>query len=135
MKGRIGIRGQRRVILTNRTIGRDCNQVFQFDLNRDVVSDSELPANPLVARRYGGCDSCLGAPSDGLARDSRNRGSSPMRTRHSTLLWMKDLIDHMNRCHEQLVWTSDGPTESFLTEAMMGDLSECRRLCEQLRHR
>ena len=36
-----------------------------------------------------------------------------MRNRHTTLLWMKDLIEHMNRCHEQLQWAADGPTETF----------------------
>jgi hypothetical protein len=46
---------------------------------------------------------------------------------------MKDLIEHMTRCHEQLQWAGEGPTESFLTEAMLVDLTECRRLCEQLR--
>lgn len=58
-----------------------------------------------------------------------------MRNRDRTLLWMKDLIEHMNRCHEQLQWASDGPTQTFLTESMMVDLSECRRLCEQLQTR
>ena len=58
-----------------------------------------------------------------------------MRNRHSTLLWMKDLIDHMNRCHEQLEWAADSATEGFLAESMMADLSECRRLCEQLKDR
>ena len=56
-----------------------------------------------------------------------------MRNRQTTLLWMKDLIEHMARCHEQLQWAGDGPTESFLTEALMVDLSECRLLCEELR--
>ena len=58
-----------------------------------------------------------------------------MRNRQATLVWMKDLIDHMNRCHEQLQWASDAPTETFLTDAMMGDLSECRKLCEELQSR
>lgn len=58
-----------------------------------------------------------------------------MRNRHETLLWMKDLIEHMNRCHEQLQWASDTPTVSFLTESMMVDLSECQRLCAQLQSR
>lgn len=58
-----------------------------------------------------------------------------MRNRNHTLLWMKDLIDHMNRCHEQLQWAADDSTESFLTDAMMGDLSECRRLCEELQRK
>lgn len=56
-----------------------------------------------------------------------------MKDRESTLLWMKDLIEHMARCHDQLQWAADGRTESFLAETMIGDLTECRRLCEELR--
>lgn len=56
-----------------------------------------------------------------------------MKDRRNTLLWMKDLIEHMNHCHEQLLWAADGPSESFLTESMMVDLAECTRLCEELR--
>ena len=55
-----------------------------------------------------------------------------MSTRRHTMLWMKDLIEHMATCQEQLQWASDGRTESFLTETILGDLAECRRLCEQL---
>jgi hypothetical protein len=46
---------------------------------------------------------------------------------------MKDLIDHMSRCHDQLQWTSDGATQHFLADSMLGDLVECQRLCQQLR--
>ncbi len=56
-----------------------------------------------------------------------------MRDRQNTLLWMKDLIDHMSQCHEQLQWASDGRTESFLADTLIGDLKECRQLCEELR--
>lgn len=56
-----------------------------------------------------------------------------MRNRQSTLLWMKDLIDHLNRCHEQLQWAADATTEGFLADSMMVDLTECRLLCEQLK--
>ena len=56
-----------------------------------------------------------------------------MSTRHTTMLWMKDLIEHMSQCQEQLQWAADGRTESFLTETLMGDLAQCQRLCEQLR--
>ncbi len=56
-----------------------------------------------------------------------------MRDRQNTLLWMKDLIEHMSQCHEQLEWASDGRTETFLAETLIGDLKECRRLCEELR--
>ncbi|GIW86927.1 MAG: hypothetical protein KatS3mg108_1251 [Isosphaeraceae bacterium] len=55
-----------------------------------------------------------------------------MRDRESTLLWMKDLIEHLSRCHEQLQWTSEGPSAVFLTEAMKVDLTECLKLCETL---
>ena len=56
-----------------------------------------------------------------------------MRNRRHTLLWMKDLIEHMSRCHDQLEWASDGDTQSFLADALIGDLNECQKLCEQLR--
>jgi hypothetical protein len=66
-------------------------------------------------------------------RNRLNEGPSPMRNRRTTLLWMKDLIEHMSRCHDQLEWASDGETQTFLANALLGDLSECRKLCEQLR--
>jgi hypothetical protein len=56
-----------------------------------------------------------------------------MRNRRNTLLWMKDLIEHMNHCHDQLQWAADGRTQSFLTDTMLGDLVECQRLCQELR--
>jgi hypothetical protein len=46
---------------------------------------------------------------------------------------MKDLIDHMSRCHDQLQWAGDGATQFFLADAMLGDLVECQRLCQELR--
>ncbi|MFO0953143.1 MAG: hypothetical protein U0835_18715 [Isosphaeraceae bacterium] len=55
-----------------------------------------------------------------------------MSNRQSTLLWIKDLIDHMSQCQEQLQWAADGRTEKFLTERLLGDLVECQKLCEQL---
>ena len=56
-----------------------------------------------------------------------------MRNRRHTLLWMKDLIEHMSRCHDQLQWTNDRATQTFLAESLLGDLSQCQQLCEQLR--
>ena len=56
-----------------------------------------------------------------------------MRNRRHTLLWMKDLIEHMSRCHDQLELAGDGETESFLADALIGDLHQCHALCEQLR--
>jgi hypothetical protein len=45
---------------------------------------------------------------------------------------MKDLIEHMARCQEQLQWNTEGPGARFLTEAIRGDLAECLRLCDRL---
>ena len=56
-----------------------------------------------------------------------------MRNRRHTLLWMKDLLEHMAQCHDQLQWAEDDPTQEFLAEALMGDLLECQKLCEELR--
>lgn len=58
-----------------------------------------------------------------------------IRNRHKTLLWMKDLLDHMHQCHEQLQWAGDNQTEAFLANSLMVDLSECQKLCEQLKGR
>jgi hypothetical protein len=55
-----------------------------------------------------------------------------MRNRRTTLLWMKDLLEHMNRCHDQLEWAAEGPASTFLTESILVNLTECRLLCEQL---
>ena len=56
-----------------------------------------------------------------------------MRTKQHTLLWMKDLLEHMNRCHEQLQWAADKRTEAYLAETLSVDLLECHKLCEQLK--
>ncbi|MGE3818537.1 MAG: hypothetical protein AB7I30_03825 [Isosphaeraceae bacterium] len=56
-----------------------------------------------------------------------------MSHRQNTLLWMKDLLEQMNRCHEQLEWAADGQTETFLTDKLIGDLKECQKLCQNLR--
>lgn len=53
-------------------------------------------------------------------------------TRHAKFLWMKDLLEHMARCHEQ--WeTADPRTERFLVDSMRRDVEEFRRVCESLR--
>ena len=51
----------------------------------------------------------------------------------NTMIWMKDLIDHMADCHDQLQWASDGAARAFLAESLLVDLNQCRQLCEQLR--
>ena len=57
-----------------------------------------------------------------------------MRNRRHTLLWMKDLIEHMIAVPRPApVGRRRRAPQSFLTESLLGDLVECQRLCEQLR--
>jgi hypothetical protein len=58
-----------------------------------------------------------------------------MSQRESNLLWLRDMIEHLTACQQQLQWTEDPEMVSVLTEAMMRDLDSCRRLCEGLRRR
>ena len=53
-------------------------------------------------------------------------------TRQYKLRWMKDLLEPMDRCHEQ--WeTADERMESFLAESLRRDIDEFRRICDSLR--
>lgn len=52
-------------------------------------------------------------------------------TREAKFLWMKDLLEHLSRCHEQ--WESaDERTERYLVDSVRRDLDEIRRVCESL---
>lgn len=56
-----------------------------------------------------------------------------MQQRHSNLLWLKDMIENLTTCQEQLEWSEDDDTVRMLTDTMLRDLDCCRRLCETLR--
>jgi hypothetical protein len=58
-----------------------------------------------------------------------------MTQRESHLLWLKDLLDHLRDCHEQLQWADDPETARLLLESMVGDLDSGKRLCEALKPR
>jgi hypothetical protein len=58
-----------------------------------------------------------------------------MSQRESNLLWLKDMLDHLRDCQQQLQWTEDSDTVHVLTESMLRDLESCRRLCETLQRR
>jgi hypothetical protein len=58
-----------------------------------------------------------------------------MSQRQTNLLWLKDLLEHLAACQQQLQWTEDRETVDLLTETMLRDLDCCRRLCESLRRR
>ena len=51
--------------------------------------------------------------------------------RHSTLLGMKDVLEHLGDCYEQWQYT-DPQNEAYLIESMKRDWNYFRRLCESL---
>jgi hypothetical protein len=58
-----------------------------------------------------------------------------MSQRETTLLWLKDILEHLTSNQERLEWTHDPDTTRVLTEAMIRDLERCTRLCQTLHRR
>ncbi|MBL8795606.1 MAG: hypothetical protein JNM56_17000 [Planctomycetia bacterium] len=58
-----------------------------------------------------------------------------MTSRQTKLLWMKDMLDHLQACHRQLQWTENDDAARVVTDTMLRDLESCRRLCEDLDRR
>jgi hypothetical protein len=72
---------------------------------------------------------------DHHSRDLHPERTSAMSQREATMLWIKDILDHLQHCHQQLDWTSDGATIDVLTQSMLRDLERCRRLIEDWQRR
>jgi hypothetical protein len=58
-----------------------------------------------------------------------------MSQRETNLLWLKDVLDHLRACHQELQWTDNPETVHLLTETMLRDLECCHRLCRALQRR
>jgi hypothetical protein len=58
-----------------------------------------------------------------------------MGQRESNLIWLKDVLEHLQSCHKQLEWTTETETIHVLTETMLRDLDCCRKLLESLQRR
>jgi hypothetical protein len=58
-----------------------------------------------------------------------------MSQREANLLWLKDLLEHLSACRQQLEWAEDKQSVSVLAETMLRDLETCRRLCETIQRR
>ncbi len=50
-------------------------------------------------------------------------------------MWLKDVLEHLCECRQQLEWCEDRETQQVLTESMLRDLECCRRLCDSLHRR
>lgn len=55
-----------------------------------------------------------------------------MSQRESNLLWLKDMLDHLASCQQQLEWTTDSQAVHVLTEVMLRDLDRCQKLCANI---
>jgi hypothetical protein len=58
-----------------------------------------------------------------------------MSQRESNLLWLKDVLEHLSACRQELEWARDPETVHLLTTTMLRDLDTSRRLCETIRRR
>jgi len=58
-----------------------------------------------------------------------------MTQRESHLLWLKDLLEHLHDCREQLEWADDPETARLLLDSMMRDLERGKSLCEAIKLR
>jgi hypothetical protein len=58
-----------------------------------------------------------------------------MSQRQKNLLWLKDVLEHLSVCQQQLEWARDDEAVLVLTESMLTDLERCKQLCETLRRR
>ncbi len=58
-----------------------------------------------------------------------------MSQRESNMIWLKDMLEHLSACRQQLEWAGDNQAIHVLTETMLRDLESCRRLCESMQRR
>lgn len=56
-----------------------------------------------------------------------------MNFNENNLIWLKDTIEHIADCQQQLEWARDRLTVQVLTDSILRDLDCCRRLCESMR--
>ena len=52
--------------------------------------------------------------------------------RETTLLWLRDSLEHLTNARHQLEWSEERDAVRLLTETMLRDLERCRRLVEAL---
>ena len=52
--------------------------------------------------------------------------------RDTTLLWLRDSLEHLTTTHQRLEWSEEREAIRLLTETMLRDLERCRRLVEGL---
>jgi len=56
-----------------------------------------------------------------------------MHQHEKNMIWLKDTIEHLSDCQQQLEWAHNRFTVQVLTDSILRDLDCCRRLCEGMR--
>jgi hypothetical protein len=56
-----------------------------------------------------------------------------MTQRENNLICLRDTLEQLVARRQQLEWTTERDSVREITEAMIRDLDNCRRLCEALR--
>ena len=94
---------------------------------------------PSLARGAAKIPRCWHEDCERVERSVRHirleRWVETMSQRQTNLLWLKDLLEHLAECQQQLEWAEDGEAIEVLTETMIRDLDCCRRLCDTLRRK
>jgi hypothetical protein len=79
------------------------------------------------------------APARGLQRNHRGNLSKRMHgenqamsQRQYDLLRMRDMLEHLHLCHQQLEIAEEPEAVTYLTDTMLRNLEGCRRLCKNL---
>ena len=55
--------------------------------------------------------------------------------RETTMLWLRDSLEHLTNTRHQLEWAAEPDAVRLLTETMLRDLERCRKLVEVLHQR
>jgi hypothetical protein len=58
-----------------------------------------------------------------------------MSRREANLLWLKDMLEQLSACRQQLEWAEGPEMAEVLLQTMVRDLERCRRLCLDLQKR
>ena len=70
-----------------------------------------------------------------IIQDNDNTSVRTMGHRETTLLWLRDSLEHLTNTQQQLEWSEEREAVRLLTETMLRDLERCRRLVESLHHK
>jgi hypothetical protein len=73
--------------------------------------------------------------AEGAATATAEQEETSMNPHEKNLNWLRDTIEHLSDCQQQLEWARDRLTIRVLTDSILRDLDCCRRLCESVRQR